>query len=150
MHEMFESHVSINAKQYAPFKRSLFTLLSYVKGFTVQHRTHALQCKGSWTVSHSCEIKNLATILLLCVMTSHFIPIGSPLRELSNLYLKGVPPSRRKLLLIFHRYVNSTCILYFFCVFQVMLISLAAYLGFMTHRPKHPCTPNKMTVVSAL
>jgi len=30
----------------------LFTLLSYVKSFTVQHRTHALRCEGSWTVSH--------------------------------------------------------------------------------------------------
>jgi len=42
---------------------------------------------------------------------SQCIPIDSPSREeLSNLYLKGVSPLRRKFLLIFHRYVNSTCV----------------------------------------
>jgi len=50
MREMFESHDPINAKQYAPFKRSLLTLLNYVKSFTVQHRTHVLQCEGSLTL----------------------------------------------------------------------------------------------------
>ena len=54
MHEMCESLVSINAKQYVPFKRSLFTPLSYVKSFPVQLRNHTLRCKGSWTVLHSC------------------------------------------------------------------------------------------------
>jgi len=82
--------------------------------------------------SSSREIKNLATTLLLRVMKSHCIPVDLPSHEkLSNLYLKGASPLRRKLSPIFRRYVNSTHVLYFFCIFQVVLIFLAAHLGFI-------------------
>ena len=70
--------------------------------------------------SSSREIKNSATILLLGVMTSHIILVDLPSREeLFNLCLKGISPPRQKLWPVLHRYVNSTRVLYFFCVFQV-------------------------------
>ena len=81
--ETCESHVSINAKLYVPFKRSLFTLLSY----TVHTKFHSTT-QNSSELSHTlfsslCEIENLATILLICVM-SHCISINSPSCEFLN------------------------------------------------------------------
>ena len=68
--------------------------------------------------------------MFLCVMTSHCIPIDSPsCEELSNFYLKGISLLRQRLLRIFHRYVNSTHVLYFIALFQVVfwLLIWASY-----------------------
>jgi len=76
---------------------------------------------------------------------SSTVSINSPSCEE---YFKGVPLMRQKLWLIFHRYVNSMGFLYFFCVFQEMLASLAAYLGFIQNIIL--VAMNKIIVVSAL
>jgi len=92
MFEMCEGHVSLNAKHY---KRSVFTLPRHKK--VSQHYTELTHYEPkevglSRTASSSShEIKNQATILLLCVMMSNYIPVNSPSREESfNLYFKGV------------------------------------------------------------
>ena len=68
--------------------------------------------------------------MFLCVMTSLCMLIDSPSHEDSfNLYVKGIPLLKYNLWPIFHRYVNSTCILHLWA-FQAVLVSLTAYLGF--------------------
>jgi len=95
MFEMRKSHVPLNVKHYVSFKRSLFTLPRHVK--VSQYYTELMHYESkkvgqSHSVSSSSrEIKNQATILLLCVMTSNYIPVESPSHEeYFNLYLKGV------------------------------------------------------------
>ena len=64
----------------------------------LQYNTELMRCDAkevelSRTLSSSShKIKNLATILYLCMMKSHCIPINLPsCEDLTNLYLKGVP-----------------------------------------------------------
>ena len=49
MNETCESHLSINAKQYVPFKIPPFTLLRHLKSFTPTHKTHVLRSEGTRT-----------------------------------------------------------------------------------------------------
>jgi len=77
MFEMCEGHVPLNAKHYVSFIRSLFTLPRHKK--VSQYDTELMRCKlkevglSHSVSSSSCEIKNQATILLLCVMMSNYI-----------------------------------------------------------------------------
>ena len=76
----------------------------------------------SWLVSCivPCLFTGVFTFLLSCVI------ISSP---------------RQKSSPIFHGYVNIMHVLYFFCAFQVVLISLVADLGFIQYavRNAHAC-----------
>jgi len=147
---------AMNAKHYVSFKRSFLTLPRHIKSFTALHRTHALRIEGSRTVSlyFFFVTWNEATILLLCVMTSNYIPVDMPaLEESFNLYFKGIWLTRQKLWPIFHWYVNSTLVLYFFCVFySVSGVGFPGWLFWfhMIHHSKRQGALNRMTAVSAL
>jgi len=70
MFEMCEGHVSLNAKHYVSFKRSVFTLPRHIKvsqHYTELTRNESKEVGLSRSASSSSrEIKNQATILLLC------------------------------------------------------------------------------------
>ena len=121
-----------------------FSLLGHTQSNTELMCYEAKEIELSHTLSSSsCKIKSLVTISLLCVMISHCIPIDSPSRkELSNFNLfERRTTTTAKVIANFHRYVNITCVQHFFCVLQMVLVSLVAYLGFIQHTTQNNHTP---------